>query len=74
MVDSTERGRHHCSGEFEQLLSPCSEGLIGSKFMLLQLAGMRTVLTYSTATCREMRFSMSFKVALKCVGVSVRNG
>ena len=26
VVDSTERGRRHCSGEFEQLLLTCIEG------------------------------------------------
>ena len=58
LVDSTERGRHHCSGELEQLLLTCIEGcavvyeviLIGSKFMLLQLAGMRTVLKIDLCT------------------------
>ena len=52
VVNSTERGHRHCSGELKHLLLTCIEGcavvykviLIGSKFMLLQLAGMRTVL------------------------------
>ena len=65
VVDSTERGCYHCSGEFEQLLLTSINwcGLrSNTKFVLLQLAGMRTVLMIDlrTRTAREMRYSVSF--------------
>ena len=60
VVDSTERGRHHCSGEFEQLLLTCIEGCgLRSNTNRFKVcapeASMRTVLTMDirTATFSE---------------------
>ena len=68
VVDSTERGRRHCSGEFKQLLLTCIEGCgllnNSNRFKVrAAAAGMRTVLTIDIRTAREMRFSVSFNTA-----------
>ena len=61
VVDSTERGHCHGSGEFKQLLLTCIEGCglrsNTNRFKLYAAAaGMRTVLTIDIRTAREMRF------------------
>ena len=65
VIDSTERGHRHCSGEFEQLLLTCIEGCglqsNTNRFKVrAAAAGMHTVLTIDIRTAREMRFSVSF--------------
>ena len=66
VVDSTERGRCHCSGEFEQLLLTCIVGCglqsNTNRFNVrAAAAGMRTVLTidipYSGKLSREKTFT-----------------
>ena len=71
MVDLTERGRRHCSGNFEQLLLICIKecGLRSNtnRFNVRAAAAdMRTVLTIDIHTARERRFSVSFKGILSC--------
>ena len=56
VVDSTERGYRHCSGEFEQLLLTCIEGCglrsNTNRFKVCAAAaGMRTVLYYTIDMC-----------------------
>ena len=65
VVDSIERGRRHCSGEFKQLLLTCIKGCgLRSNTNRFKVhaasAGMRTVLTIDIRTAMEMRFSVSF--------------
>ena len=69
MVDSTERGCHHCSGEFEQLLLTCIEGCglqsNTNRFKVrAAAAGMRTLLTVDIRIAREMRLSLSIALIL----------
>ena len=57
VVDSTERGCHHRSGEFEQLLLTCikGSGLRNNTNRFKVRAATRTVLTIDFCTAREMR-------------------
>ena len=52
VVDSTDRGHRHCSGEFEQLLLTWSRGVVCNTDRLkvhAAAAGIHTVLRYNTS-------------------------